>query len=214
MDIKEIKTPRKRKQIVEFMDERHDAVMDDYYEILETYESDSELIAEMKKLIGRDNTFFDPYIVVADLLDRQGKYKQAKKLIEEGVEKAIGLIVDKAGNWPKHMAWGWLENRHLMRIVEQYADYLERDEKHEDALYVYRKLFRMNPNDNQGVRDKILAIRLGLGPDEWYQPFLVKKGPLAGEAMEAIPVMEWFEENAKKFPDEFDWWFKEVEKYQ
>lgn len=34
------------------------------------------------------------------------------------------------------MEWAWLENRHLMRIIKQYADYLHRDENTEDALYI------------------------------------------------------------------------------
>jgi len=107
--------------------------------------------------------------------------------------------------------WQEAEWINIPIISGQYADYLEGDQKHDDALYIYRKLFRMNPNDNQGVRDKILAIRLGLGQDEWIQPFLVKEGPMAGEAMEVGPLLEWFNKNAKKFPDDFDWWFKETE---
>lgn len=208
--IKTIKNPRRRKRIVEFTDKRHGEVIDRYYAFMESCEFEDELMAGMRELIKKDDAFFDPYIVVADLLDKSGNYEEAKEIVERGFEKALLSIVDKNGDWPEHMEWGWLENRHLMRIIEQYADYLHRDDKTEDALYVYRKLFRMNPNDNQGIRDKILAIRLGLKQDEWYQPFLVQEGPMAGEGLEGIPLMEWFDSNAKKFPDEFDWWFKET----
>ena len=30
---------------------------------------------------------------------------------------------------------------------------------------------------------------------------------MAGEAIDARATSEWFEENAKKFPEEFDWWY-------
>jgi len=29
--------------------------------------------------------------------------------------------------------------------------------------------------------------------------------------MDAIKLEDWFQKNAKKFPEDFDWWFKVVE---
>lgn len=47
-------------------------------------------------------------------------------------------------------------------------------------------------------------MRLGLGVEEWQKPFEVKeKGEIVG--LDAFKTSNWFEKNAKKFPEEFGW---------
>jgi hypothetical protein len=77
--------------------------------------------------------------------------------------------------------------------------------KKNEALELFRKLLKVNPSDNIGVRFAMLAILLGLDPD-WEDDFTVKTGPMAGDAMDAIRVDAWFRKNAKKFPEEFKDW--------
>jgi tetratricopeptide (TPR) repeat protein len=161
----------------------------------------------MRRLVEADPLFFDSYLVLADLLYEEGKEAEARDIISSAYQKALLLIVDNKGNWPKEMAWGWLENRHIMRTIERYAYQLWEEGKPEEALDVFRRLLKANPGDNQGVRHSILAIRLGLGVD-WEEQFVVKEGPMAGQALEAMPLHRWFERNAKKFPEEFGWLLK------
>jgi tetratricopeptide (TPR) repeat protein len=206
-----ITNPQRRKQITEFIDKDH-AVMHEFYEITETVRSRRKLKAEMQRLIEEDPLFFDPYLVLADVLFEEGKKEAARKLISDAYHKTVRLIADKNGSWPKEMAWGWLENRHIMRAIERYAYQVWEEGSREEALDIFRRLLRANPRDNQGARHSILAIRLGLGTD-WEDQFLVKEGPMAGQALETGPLHRWFEENAKQFPEEFDWLLKLYKKW-
>ena len=198
-----ITNSRRKKRIEEFVDKDH-KVMSEYYDLLESATSDAQLKREMEKLIETDPDFYDPYLVVADLQTEQGNDKKGDELIQEAYERAVKRIADARGDWPIFMPWGWLENRHLMRAIERQAVIFWEEGKTDEALDIFRRLLRANPGDNQGVRHSILAIRLGLGTD-WYAPFEVKDGPMAGEAIDAFATEKWFEKNAKKFPEEFGW---------
>jgi tetratricopeptide (TPR) repeat protein len=201
-----ITNPHRKKQITEFTDKDH-AVMHEFYDITEDIPSFKKFKLEMERLIEKDPLFFDSYLTLAELLMDEGKGQEAKSLITQAYEKAVWLIADKDGNWPKSMEWGWLENRHIMRALGQYGLQLWTEGKIEDALDIFRRLLKANPGDNQGMRHNILAIRMGLGAD-WDEPFMVKDGPMAGQALEAAPLHEWFSKNVKKFPEEFGWWLK------
>lgn len=198
-----ITNPRRKKRIEEFVDNDHE-VMSKYYDLLESATGEAQLKRGMMKMIESDPDFYDTYIVVADLEIEKGNREKGRQFIYEAYERAVKRIVDVRGDWPKFMPWGWFENRHVMRVLERQAVALWEEEKTEEALDIFRRLLHANPGDNQGVRHSILAIRLGLGTD-WYAPFAVKEGPMAGQAIDAIATSDWFEKNAKKFPEEFGW---------
>lgn len=204
-----ITNPHRKKRIKEFMDKNH-KVMDRFYELLDSNVTRDQLKEEMKKFIKQDPFFFDPYLVLADTLYHEKKIKQADGLIEEAYYKAIWTIVDYKGNWPEETAWGWLENRHIMRAISRYAYRIWEEGRSDEALDIFRKLLKSSPNDNLGIRYAILAIRLRLDSD-WDFKFLAKdKGQVLG--LDAGKVDSWFDKNSKKFPEEFGWWFKEMEK--
>ncbi len=203
-----IMNARRRKRIETFTDKAH-AVMATYYELLESSRSDKELKKEMEALIAKDSDFYDPYMLVADLEFEAGNVKKGLQLIQDGFERAVMRIADARGDWPVEMPWGWLENRHLMRMIERFALIVWEKGMNEMALDIFRRLLRANVWDNQGARNFILAIRMGLGSD-WDEPFVVQDGPMAGEALDVNAVHVWFEENAKAYPDEFGWWFKRM----
>lgn len=195
-----------KRQIAEFIDKDRE-VMYRYYEITEDKLADKQLISKMKKLIESDRDFYDPYLVIADVLFGQGKETEAQSFYKDAYRRATERITDSRGRWPKFMSWGYLENRHLMRALEYYADACWEENNTDEALDIYRRLLRLNPNDNQGARYNILAIRMGLALEEWQKPFEVEEdGKIIG--LNALKTSEWFHENAKKFPDEFEWFFQ------
>ena len=196
-----ITNPRRKKRIEEFLDKNH-SVMSDYYDILEAPTSDEKLKEVMKRSIEKDPDFYDAYLVLSELEEDPDT---SRALMKEAFERAVQRIADVNGDWPVSMIWGWLENRHLMRALERWALELWEEGNTDEALDIFRRLFHANPGDNQGVRHSILALCLGLGTD-WCAPFEIKDGPMAGEAIDLRATSDWFEENAKKFPEEFDWW--------
>ncbi len=191
--------------IDEFIDKDH-KVMNKYYDIMDKDLSDQKLISEMRKLIAIDEDFYDPYLIIVETLSCDGKYKEAKAILKDVYERAAKRITDSRGRWPKIMSWGFLENRHIMRTLEYYADECWNQKSIDAALDIYRRLLQVNPNDNQGVRYKILAIRMKLKPDTWSTPFEIEEaGVIVG--LDGIKVSEWFHVHAKKFKDEFESFF-------
>src|SRR3989338_10319595 len=201
-----ITNPRRKKQMDEFWDKEH-SVMHQYYEVLEKKISQSKLLEKMQELIKKYPDFYDSYVVAADILESMDKKEMAAALRSTAFERAMNRIVDKEGNFPKRIEWGWLDNRHLVRSIECWAQELWGQGKNEEALDLFRKLLKANPHDNIGARHNILAIRLGLGPD-YESKFETKDMP---GYLDAIKVMEWFDKNVKKFPEEFEWWLKSVQ---
>jgi len=201
-----ITNPKRKKRLQEFIDKDH-TVMGEYYDLLDSEITNKQMKEEMKELIKQDPNFYDPYVILSNIEFVSGNIEEGSALVKEAFERAVARIADSKGDWPVTMRWGFLENRHLMRALEQWAVLLWNIGDTEAALDIFRRLLRANPDDNQGARSSILALRMGLGTN-WYKSFEVKDGPMAGEAIDAITEGKWFDENSKKFPEEFDWLFK------
>jgi len=201
----QIVNPHRKKRIKEFRDADH-KLMTKYYDLLEQELSNRRLQGEMEKLIKKDPDFYDPYIILADILETQRKRAEARSLLTKGFRWAMKRIVDNKGNFPEYLPWGWLNNRHIVRIIAQQALDCWTLGDTKSALYLYRKLLRSNPNDNIGARYDILAILLGLDAN-YESQFEFKKMP---GYMDALKISSWFEKKSKKFPQEFNWWWKEV----
>jgi len=199
----QITNKHRKKQLDLFIDKDH-KVMSKFYDIIEQELPTEQLVNEMYKLIELDQNFFDPYLIITDILFAKRQHAEAKKLLRLAYEHAITEIVDYKGQWPKEMSWCFLENRHIMRVIDEYASLCWEEGMVDKALDIFRNLLRVNPNDNQGARYSILAIRLGLGIEEWQEPFKFEKdGEIIG--LDGIKTQEWFLENAMKFPEDFEW---------
>lgn len=201
-----ITNPGRKKRLEEFHDQDH-PVMERYYDLLDQEISTVRMRTEMEGLIQEDPDFYDPYLILADMLKKQRRNREASVLLYTAYERALKRIVDKDGNFPKELPWGWLENRHLIRATSNWGTELWKQKRTEEALEIFRKLLRSNPNDNIGARQDILTIRLGLSHN--YEKKFAAEG--APGYLDAFKLSKWFEENSKKFPDEFDWWFRAME---
>ncbi|MDA2922008.1 hypothetical protein MYX07_01940 [Patescibacteria group bacterium AH-259-L07] len=199
-----ITNPEREKQIKEFISRKPEAMLK-YYDLLERELPSDKLKKEMQKLIEQDSLYFDPYLTLADILEEEENYVEAKDILEKAYFKAMNLIVDKKGRWPKHISWGILDNRHVIRAIYSWAYGLWWDGRRTSALKIFRKLLKSNPNDNIGARYDILAIKMGYETD-----YAEKMFPAAGDPgyIDAIKIEQWFRKNSKKFLEEFDWQFR------
>ena len=110
------------------------------------------------------------------------------------------MVANTDGDYPKSLPWGWLENRHIIRALCNFA-LLQCEQDHIRLfLEIYRKLPASNMNDNIGARYSILAIRLGYG-SEYEELFLPDSEPIFG--LDAKKMDTWFITNAPKFSNEF-----------
>ena len=189
----------------EFIDGYH-AIEKKYYEIMDGYtgKNVNNVISRLKKLIPKDPDFFETYNSLQDLLSMIGKKDEANILIKQASERALKKIADQQGNWPDRLEWVYLENRHIIRALFNQALLLWKEGTIDSALDFFRKLLRSNPNDNLGVRYFILAIRKNMKFTEFDERFN-KKGFYTNE------IDHWFYNNYLLFPEDFEWWEKEIE---
>ena len=182
-------------------------VMDEFYDVVQSYTGRNlkTIQKKLEKLIRKDPDFLDSYSMLAEVIIREKGPEEAEKLSDEAFNRAINLITDKNGNWPEILEWGWLENRHIIRTLLNKAIMLWDLEDLDPALDLFRKLLRSNPGDNIGAREFILAIRMKMTHEQFEKRF--NKGGFYD-----MKLMDWFEKNHKKYPDDFDWWDKWCEK--
>ncbi len=178
-------------------------VIDEYYNIQDNFtgKNVNATILALKKLIKEDPYFFDSYLMIFNLLNSSGKSKEAEEIITQGYSKALDLILDKTGNWPLKLEWGWLENRHIIRLLINVGITLWKKEKHEEALELFEKLLKSNPNDNGGVRYFILAILEGMSLNIFNKKF-------DKDGYWDTTIVEWFNEKVNTHKEYFDWWLK------
>jgi tetratricopeptide (TPR) repeat protein len=195
------------KKQIEYLDKDH-KVMSDFYDLCEIHDGSNTLSVkrQLENLIKKDPDYLDPYLFLREILQEKSNSGEAEKLLDDAYRRAIELITDKKGNWPDILEWAYLENRHIIRTILNKALSLWENEETDDALELFRKLLKTNPGDNVGARDYILAIRMDMSFEDFERRF--NKGGFYDNEM-----INWFEKNYKKFPDEFDWWEKAVEKY-
>jgi hypothetical protein len=112
----------------------------------------------------------------------------------KGYQNAIELI-EKNGKFPDILRWGFIENRHIIRVIFNFATLLWLADKKDDALEILLKLYKSNPDDNVGARYSILAILEGFESQEHLEEeFDSGDGYVDWQKQE-----EWFVKNHKKY---------------
>jgi tetratricopeptide (TPR) repeat protein len=94
----------------------------------------------------------DAYLLLAE--ETASSAQEARELLEQGVaagERALGpeAFEEDVGDF-----WGILETRPYMRARAALAETLWALDRREEAVEHHRELLRLNPNDNQGLRDR------------------------------------------------------------
>ncbi|MFH0770885.1 MAG: tetratricopeptide repeat protein [Candidatus Peregrinibacteria bacterium] len=204
--------PHRRKRIVEFCDKYDPNIGVRWYELLERGMRTKKDAKEFTAIQDEAPDFLAPYVELSHSALANGDHEEAFSIASFAYVLAVQRIADRNGDWPEIMQWAWFENRPLMRALHHYAWLLWKFGQSEHAAMILRRILRMNPGDNQGIRYELLAIRLGLSHETWDDPFFVKEGPMAGQAWDAANISAWFEREAKKFPEEFNWMFAEWKK--
>lgn len=127
--------------------------------------------------------------------------------MQKGYERAMNLILNKNGKFPDSLPWGIIENRHIIRVMFNFAALLWLNGDIKNALAILRRLLKLNPDDNIGARYVIVAILEGVKSIcEFEKMFDIGNGNLDWEAQE-----KWFWQTASKYKSEIGWWL-ELEK--
>ena len=116
-----------------------------------------------KKALELSPDCADAYVVLAEQTKNR---REALELFEKGVaagERALGpeAFQNDVGHF-----WGLIETRPYMRAREGLASLLWTMGRRDEAIGHLQDMLRLNPNDNQGVRDTLVGWLLAEGSHE------------------------------------------------
>lgn len=129
------------------------------YQALEAIEKKDHIRLAMEALeLYQDCA--DAYVLLAE--EAAETPEQARNWYQRGVEageRALGpeVFTNEAGRF-----WGLIETRPYIRAREGLADCLFFLGEYDAAIEHYREMLRLNPNDNQGIRYKLLSSLLAI----------------------------------------------------
>jgi tetratricopeptide (TPR) repeat protein len=125
-----------------------------YQEALESFGRRRVLL--VREALAEDPDHIEASILLAEstrAVDRRIELFQNAK---QAASTALGDDLEQlAGNF-----WGFHETRPYMRACHGLAVALAEAGQVSDAIEQYREMLRLNPNDNQGVRDEIVPLLL------------------------------------------------------
>jgi len=121
------------------------------------------------KSIEIDPTYADGYNHLANIVWRKGDWKQAEGLYRKALESAEPEVKDI----PKGVFWGVLEARPYMRALCGLGLTLWKLGRLEEAVSIFKRMLKLNPNDNQGIRYLMGPIHHEMGDHRaacrWYE---------------------------------------------
>jgi len=105
----------------------------------------------------------DAFVLLAEGMPDPERRAELYRRGVEAAERTLGpaRMKEDAGHF-----WGVLDTRPYMRARYGLADCLWNAGRRDEAVGHWRDLLRLNPNDNQGVRDILVPSLLELGRDE------------------------------------------------
>jgi len=189
----------------EFIDIEH-SVQEEFDLLMDLELKDiTRIIKKLQELIKEDPNYFDPYVYLHKLYLELENFSESEKVLLEGYNRALKLILNINDLWPSRLRWTIIKNRHIIRLLETVGIWYWRNNDYEKALNLFRKLLKSDPNDNIGVRYYILALKMNVDYINFNE--CLEEGGFYD-----CEIEEWFSQDYKKFPDEFECWIKEIEK--
>jgi tetratricopeptide (TPR) repeat protein len=106
----------------------------------------------------------DAYVLLAEETARS--LTEALNLYRQGVEAGERALGKEASEEDVGHFWAVLETRPYMRARAKLAQCLWASGKHDETIQHYKDMLRLNPNDNQGIRDLLMSRLMEMGRDE------------------------------------------------
>ena len=190
-------------EVYEFIDKDRFAVNEMYWKFIESEETEDveKSIIILKKIIKKDPDYFDPYIALHEYYLEKKETQKAFEILAVGFQRAMELV-ELNEKFPDELPWGFMENRHIIRVLFSFATFLWMGEDKNVALALLLQLLKSNTRDNVGARYSIVAILEGYESIEYLEEQFATEGGY----MDAIAINEWFNEKVEKHRDVLGWW--------
>jgi len=136
-------------------------------------------VALAQKALMLSQDCADAYVLLAERTAES--VEEAIELYRKGVEAGERALGKRAFKKAVGHFWGLLETRPYMRARAGLAQCLWEAGRREEAVENYWDMLRLNPNDNQGIRDLLMPRLIELGRDEEAEKLfeLYKGDPMA-----------------------------------
>lgn len=120
-----------------------------------------QAIALARKALRISPDCADAYNLLAEATAKT--YEDALELYHQGVAAGARELGEARFKEDVGYFWGLIETRPYMRALCGVAGALWNLGRHDEAIEQWREMLRLNPNDNQGIRDHLLPAFLKLG---------------------------------------------------
>jgi len=127
-------------------------------------------------LIERAKDFIPAYQYAHSMIDSLKPnidVLKEKNDIESKWFEASMRIAEKENIFNKEVAWGWHENRPLIRGIYMGAEKLWKNNEFEKAHELFSKLLKTNENDNIGARYSVKATAERISYDDFEKQFSI-----------------------------------------
>ncbi|WP_461829848.1 tetratricopeptide repeat protein [Aquifex sp.] len=151
------------------------------------------LIKALKELIEEDPYYLETYVFLAEIMENEGNFKEAERILLEAYERAMELIKDEEGKLPDRLEWKHPTNRHIIKALVEAGVMLWEVGELDRALEIFKTIYRLNPADEPGVRYYILGILENMDFEEFESVF-TKEGEYDKKSLE-----NWFNRKKEKF---------------
>ena len=121
-------------------------------------------IALARKALEISPDCADAYVLLAE--ETTSSLSEALNLYRQGVEAGERALGKEAFEEDVGDFWGILETRPYMRARAGLAECLWAAGNHDESIQHYKDMLRLNPNDNQGIRDLLMPRLIQVGRDE------------------------------------------------
>jgi tetratricopeptide (TPR) repeat protein len=133
--------------------------------VYQAYDLKGEKRIELtKRALELSEDCADAYVLLAE--ESAGSWEEALTLYQSGMKAAERALGDKAFEKDVGYFWGLVETRPYMRARLGAAEALYILGRREEAIAHGRELLRLNPNDNQGVREPLVNWLIEEGYDD------------------------------------------------
>jgi tetratricopeptide (TPR) repeat protein len=185
-----------------FVDADRFEVSEEYWDFLESgVATDArKSIEALKKIIKKDPDYYEPYISLYEYYMQLHDTKNAFEILQKGYERVMKRIAPD-GIFPIELLWGYVENRHIIRLLFNVATMYWAAGKRLDALSIFLQLLRSEPQDNIGARYAAVALLEGYRSYEHFEMEFAKDGTL-----DIVLLTSWFDAKVLKHQEFLGCW--------
>ena len=121
---------------------------------------------KFKEVLKQDPKYIDAINGLGCIALEEDKLTKAEKHYKNAYQLTLEEF---GGKLPERIEWAELSNRPYLRAMHGLGLTLWRQEKTDEALEIFRIMLELNPNDNQGIRFIIPAIKAGKSWKEFME---------------------------------------------